>query len=88
MNAGTRSHPHQGGVDDDRQCQPDAEHPHERDLCGDQRRERDRHHQRGGGHDAARAGQAERDGLVVVRALVLPANDSQYSRIRLTRNTS
>ncbi len=70
---------------------PDAEHPHERHLRGDQCGERDRHQQRGGGHDAAGAGQAERDAFVVVGAapvVAAGAPASQYSRIRETRNTS
>ena len=58
--------PHQRRVHQHRQRQADAEHPHERHLRGDQRGERDRHHQRGGGHHPAGAGQAQRDAFVVV----------------------
>jgi hypothetical protein len=66
MNTGTRII--RTRVAEYRQGRPEAEHPHERHLGGDQRGERYRHHRRCRGDHPTGAGQTERDALVVVGA--------------------
>ena len=78
-------HPDQGRVDQDRERQTEAEHPHERHLRGDQRGKRDRHDYRCRRDDAAGARDAQRDALVAAHRRL---SVNQNSRMRETRKTS